>query len=47
MTIQTLFLIVALVLFILAAFSVAMGRFNAVAGGLACCVIAALAPLLR
>jgi hypothetical protein len=42
MTIATLFLILALVLFLLAAFSVPMGRFNATAGGLACCVIAAL-----
>jgi amino acid transporter len=40
----TALLIAALVLFILAACSVPMGRFNPTAGGLACWVAATLLP---
>ena len=47
MTIATLFLIIALVLFILAAYGIPSGRLNLIAAGLACCVVAALAPVLR
>ena len=41
-----LFLIIALVLFVLAAFGVASGRINLIAAGLAFCVAAALVPIV-
>jgi hypothetical protein len=44
MTLATILLIVALVLFVLAAFGVNSGRFNLIAGGLACSVLAVLGP---
>lgn len=46
MTIATLFLIVALILFIAAAVGVA-SRINLVAAGLACATIAMLVPLFH
>lgn len=42
MTIGLIFLIVALILFVLAAAGVSGGRVNLMAAGLACCVVAAL-----
>ena len=47
MSIATLLLIVALVLFVLAAIGVPSGRVNLIAAGLAFCVLAALFPALR
>lgn len=47
MSLATLFLIVAFILFVLAAVGVPSGRLNLIAAGLACCVIAALVPVLR
>lgn len=44
MTLATLLLIVAFVLFVLAAFSVNSGRANLTAAGLACWVLATLLP---
>ena len=45
MSIAALFLIIALVLFIVAAAGVS-SRVNLVAAGLACCVVAALVPVV-
>lgn len=47
MTLATVLLIFALVLFVIAACSVNTGRLNATAAGLACLTAAMLAPLLR
>ncbi len=46
---STLLLVVAFVLFLLAAFGVpvVLPRFNLIAGGLACWVLASLMPMLR
>ena len=41
---ETLFLVIALVCFIVAALNVAVPRVNMLAAGLACCVVAALLP---
>lgn len=45
MTVETILLLIALILFILAAVGVG-ARFNLVAAGLACCVGAVLLPAL-
>jgi hypothetical protein len=45
MSLATLFLIIALVLFIVAAIGVA-SRINLVAAGLACCVLSVLMPVI-
>lgn len=44
MTIATLLLVIALVLFAVAAFNV-NSRINLIAAGLACCVASALSPM--